>query len=89
MVFSVRSDPMLFKESQFVDKDYTRVKGGSNTSTMTLQVVGGDKKGSLKSETVKYPRDSNLSKTTLARASSLYKRNTRPLVREGAPDKQD
>jgi hypothetical protein len=27
---------------------------GSNTSTVTLRVVGGDKKGSLEFETVKY-----------------------------------
>jgi hypothetical protein len=32
----------------------TRVEAGSNTSTVTLWVVGGDKKGSLKFETVKY-----------------------------------
>jgi hypothetical protein len=32
----------------------TRVEAGSNTSTVTLRVVGGDEKGSLKSETVKY-----------------------------------
>jgi hypothetical protein len=31
-----------------------RVEPESNTSTMTLQVVGGDEKGSLRSETVKY-----------------------------------
>jgi hypothetical protein len=32
---------------------------GSNTSTVTLRVVGGDEKGSLKSETVKYgPKES-------------------------------
>jgi hypothetical protein len=30
------------------------VEAGSNTSTVTLLVVGGDEKGSLKSETVKY-----------------------------------
>jgi hypothetical protein len=30
----------------------TRVEAGSNTSTVTLRVVGGDEKGSLKSETV-------------------------------------
>jgi hypothetical protein len=30
------------------------VKAGSNTSTVTVRVVGGDEKGSLKSETVKY-----------------------------------
>jgi hypothetical protein len=28
-------------------------------------------------------------KTTLARTSSIYKRQTRPLVREGAPENQD
>jgi hypothetical protein len=32
----------------------TRVEAGPNTSTVTLRVVGGDEKGSLKSETVKY-----------------------------------
>jgi hypothetical protein len=31
----------------------TRVEAGSNTSTLTLRVVGGDEKGSLKSERVK------------------------------------
>jgi hypothetical protein len=30
------------------------VESGSYTSTVTLRVVGGDDKGSLKSETVKY-----------------------------------
>jgi hypothetical protein len=33
---------------------HTRVEAGSNTSTVTLRVVGGDEKGSLKTETVKY-----------------------------------
>jgi hypothetical protein len=36
----------------------TRVEAGSNTSTVTLRVVGGDEKGSLKSETIKYGRES-------------------------------
>jgi hypothetical protein len=31
----------------------TRVEAGSNTSTVTLRVVGSDEKGSLESETVK------------------------------------
>jgi hypothetical protein len=35
------------------------VEAGSNTSTVTLRVVGGDEKGSLKSETVKYGRSPN------------------------------
>jgi hypothetical protein len=34
-------------------EEFTRVKAGSNTSTATLRVVGGDEKGSLESETVK------------------------------------
>jgi hypothetical protein len=36
----------------------TRVEAGSNTSTVTLRVVGGDEKGSLKSESVKYGHES-------------------------------
>jgi hypothetical protein len=34
------------------------VEAGSNTSTVTLRGVGGDEKGSLESETVKYGRES-------------------------------
>jgi hypothetical protein len=34
-------------------------------------------------------RDLNQTKTALARASSIYKRQNRPLIREGAPPKQD
>jgi hypothetical protein len=30
----------------------SRVEAGTNTSTVTLRVVGGDEKGSLESETV-------------------------------------
>jgi hypothetical protein len=33
------------------------VEAGSNTSTVTLRVVEGDEKGSLESETVKYGRE--------------------------------
>jgi hypothetical protein len=66
----------------------TRVEAVSNTFTVKLRVVGGDEKGSLESETVKYVprvlRDSDQKITALARASSNYKRQTRPLVREGA-----
>jgi hypothetical protein len=42
----------LLRNSVF--KRVTRVEAGSNTSTVTLRVVGGDEKASLKSETVKY-----------------------------------
>jgi hypothetical protein len=36
----------------------TRVKAGSNTSAVTLRVVGGEEKGSHESETVKYGHES-------------------------------
>jgi hypothetical protein len=34
------------------------VKAGSNTSSVTLRIVGGDEKGSLEYETVKYGHES-------------------------------
>jgi hypothetical protein len=37
----------------------SRVEAGWNTSTVALRVVGGDNKGSLKSGTVKYGRESH------------------------------
>jgi hypothetical protein len=39
------------------------VEAGSNISTVTLRVVGGDEKESLKSETVKYGRESQGTRT--------------------------
>jgi hypothetical protein len=39
------------------------VEAGSNTSTVTLRVVGGDEKGSLKSETVKCGLDAKEPRT--------------------------
>jgi hypothetical protein len=41
----------------------SRVEAGSNASTVTLRVVGGDKKGSLESETVKYGHESHGTRT--------------------------
>jgi hypothetical protein len=49
-LFSVRSVPKSYKRRQ---SEKAAVEAGSNTSTVTLRVVGGDEKGSLKSETVK------------------------------------
>jgi hypothetical protein len=67
------------------------VEARSNTPTVTLRVVGGDGKGSLKSENKfwsRVPRDSDSRKTALARPSSIYKRQSRSLVGEGVPQKQ-
>jgi hypothetical protein len=53
-----------YKGSSFVNsRQTTRVEAGSNTSTVTLRVVGGDEMGSLKSETVKYDRESQGTRT--------------------------
>jgi hypothetical protein len=46
------------KEDQQENPPPLRVEAGSNTSTVTLRVVGGDEKGSLKSETIKHGRES-------------------------------
>jgi hypothetical protein len=51
-VFSVLSVQMIYKQ-----------EAGSNTSTVTLRVVEGDEMGSLKSETVKYGRESQGTRT--------------------------
>jgi hypothetical protein len=55
-VFSVGSVKSVYKRGvpKFRSWQFTRVEAGSNTSTVTLRVAGGDEKGSLKSETVKY-----------------------------------
>jgi hypothetical protein len=50
----MRSVPRLYNPRYKCKRSVTRVEAGSNTSTVTLRVVGGDGKGSLKSETVKY-----------------------------------
>jgi hypothetical protein len=39
------------------------VEAGLNTSTVTLRVIGDDEKGSLKSEAVKYGRESQGTRT--------------------------
>jgi hypothetical protein len=39
------------------------VEAGSNTSTVSLRVIGGDEEGSLESETVKYGHESHGTRT--------------------------
>jgi hypothetical protein len=80
-MFSVGPVPRLYNEG--------RVEAGSNTFTVTLRVVRGDEKGSLKSETVKYGRESHGTRTRerlrWQEPAAYTKDKTRPLVREGAP----
>jgi hypothetical protein len=86
------SSSTLHKFIKSINDNNTRVETGSNTTTVTLRVVGGDEKRSLISETVKIwsrvVRDSDPKMNALARTNSNCKRQTRPLVREGAPNQQ-
>jgi hypothetical protein len=73
--------------SALVNSRISCVEAGSNTSTVTLRVVRGDEKGSLKSETVKYGYESKGARTQERlrwRVPAAYTRQTRPLVREDA-----
>jgi hypothetical protein len=67
-----------------------RVEAGTNTSTVTLRVVGGDEKGSLKSETVKYGRESPGTRTKERlrwQGSAAYTKDRPVLSSERAPHK--
>jgi hypothetical protein len=60
----VGSAPGLYNgKFQGSRKLITRVEAVSNTSTVTLRVIGGDEMGSLKSGTVKYGRESQGTRT--------------------------
>jgi hypothetical protein len=68
---------------------YTRMEAGSNTSTVTLRVVGGDK-GIFKSETVKYGHESQGPRTgeRLAGEGQQHIQKTDPSSRQrGRPTK--
>jgi hypothetical protein len=56
----------------------------SNNSTVTLRVVGGDEKGSLKYETVASPKGLGPEKDWAGKYQQ-HIHKTDPLVREGAP----
>jgi hypothetical protein len=69
-----------------------RVEAGSNTSTVTLRVVGGDGKESLKSKTVKYGHESKWlgHEKDYAVEGQHYIQKTDPSsCQRGAPEKQD
>jgi hypothetical protein len=64
VVFSVRSVLKKYKGGDSCVSHLSRVEAGSNTSTVTLRVVGGDEKGSLESETVNYCHESHGTRDT-------------------------
>jgi hypothetical protein len=66
------------------------VEAGSNTSTVTLRVVGDDEKGSLKSEPVKYGYESKGTRTQERlrwRVSAAYTKVRLVLSSERTPTK--
>jgi hypothetical protein len=68
----------------------TCVEAVSNTSTVNLRVVGGDEKGSLKSDTVKYGRESQGTETQEIlrwQGPAAYKKDKPVLSSERAPHK--
>jgi hypothetical protein len=76
--------------SQFISRQYPCVEAGSNTSTVTLRVVGGDEKGSVKSETVKYGRGSQGTSTQERlrwQRPEAYTKDRPVLTSERAPHK--
>jgi hypothetical protein len=65
-VFSVLRGPCRYYMREPVCRNKAldiQCGGGVDTSTMILRVVGGDRKGSLESETVKYGRESHVTRT--------------------------
>jgi hypothetical protein len=71
---------------------FDRVEAGSNTSTVTLRVVGDDEKGSLKSETVKYGCESQgtrIRERLRWQGTEAHTKYRPILVREGIPQKPD
>jgi hypothetical protein len=63
-VFSMWSASRLYHSTDLVQFSYTAcVEAVSNTSTVALRVVGGDEKGNLESETVKYGHESRGTRT--------------------------
>jgi hypothetical protein len=58
-VFSTRSAPRYYKAVSEDQIMAPSVEKGSNTSTVTLRIVGGDGRENLESETVKYGHQSH------------------------------
>jgi hypothetical protein len=86
----VWSVPKDCKRFQWILQSQTRVEAGSNTSSVTLRVVGGDEKGSLKTETVKYGREiqgTRIRERLRWRGPAAYTKERPVLFSERAPHK--
>jgi hypothetical protein len=80
-LYSVESVRRSYLEDHLRWQSFPRVETGSNTSTVTLRVVR-DETGSLKSETVKYGRESQENRTLerLRWRGSAADRKDRPVL---------
>jgi hypothetical protein len=81
---------MNYKRAQSGEWKEPRVEAGSNTSTVTLQVIEGDETGSLESETVKYGRESQGTRTREGlrwHGPAAYTKDRPVLSSERAPPK--
>jgi hypothetical protein len=86
----VRVARRLYKVTLVIFGSQTRVEAGSNTSTVTLRVVVGDGKGSLKSETVKYGHESEGNRTPERlswRGPAVYTKDRPVISSEREPQK--
>jgi hypothetical protein len=86
----MRSVPRYYKQGQLPVYLNPRVEAGSNISTVTMRVVGGDENGSLKSETVKYGRESQGTRTREGphwQSLAAYSKDRPVLSSERAPHK--
>jgi hypothetical protein len=93
-VFSVGADPRLYNEDYRAARITPRVEEGSNTSTVTLRVAGGDEKGNLtvRSETVKYGREFQETRTRERlrwQGPAAYTKDRPVLSSEWAPHKNE
>jgi hypothetical protein len=93
-VFSMQSVPRLYNEEQLLRlRSLDPCGGGVEYLHRDPASRRRRRKGKSQNWDSKIwsrdPRDSDPRKTTLARTSSIYKWQTRPLVREGAPQKED
>jgi hypothetical protein len=90
-MFSTWPEPRVLLRNDAVNTPlHPRVEAGSNTSTVTLRVVRGDEKGSLKSETVKYGRESQGTQTRERlrwQGPAAYTKERPVLSSERAPQK--
>jgi hypothetical protein len=88
--YAVRTETIQRGPAAITGKEEPCVEEGLNTSTVTLRVVRGDKKGSLESETVKYGLETQGTQTRARlrwQGPAAYTKDRPVLFSERAPHK--